>query len=192
MAQERYRLTHERGPMTRQVIASARAWGGDEALRALLDRVSEPCRSRFQRPIGFFDWVESDLALELHHAWETLRGVEAMEDRGEDAAKQMMDGPQGWLLRMASPAFLIQNLPKLFNHYYQGGEVQVALVEPGHARIEVRAQGYPESWFEDGLPAWFRVAMGLAGARDLHVELIRQATEAPTPWLHVYVAHWKG
>ncbi|MDP2875093.1 MAG: hypothetical protein Q8O00_02845, partial [Holophaga sp.] len=41
-----YRITHQRGPVSRQVRAAAIAWGGEKAWEALLDSVSPECRSR--------------------------------------------------------------------------------------------------------------------------------------------------
>lgn len=181
-------ITHERGPMTRQVLAAAWAWNGQDGVSRLLAGVSPRCRARFEQPIGFFEWVESDLALELHAAWSALQGGDTMAQRGEDAAREMLGGPQGWLLRMASPDFLLANLPRLFRFYYRGGELSVAPLSPGHAQVLLQASGYPESWFREALPAWMRVALELTGVRTTAIQVLD--VDPARPEQHPYDVRW--
>lgn len=89
-----FQITHERGPVTRQVRTAALAWGGEAAWAAVLAAVSPACRARFERPIGFYEWVESPLALELHAAWAAQRGLDDMSQRGEDGARELLGGVQ--------------------------------------------------------------------------------------------------
>ena len=70
------------------------AWGGEAAWAAVLAAVSPACRARFERPIGFYEWVESPLALELHAAWAAQRGLDDMSQRGEDGARELLGGVQ--------------------------------------------------------------------------------------------------
>lgn len=183
-------ITHERGPMTRQVRAAALAWGGEAAWEALLASVSPMCRTRFQESIGFYEWVESDLALELHEAWARHRGLDDMHRRGEDAAREILGGVQRWILRMASPAFLLDNIPRLYGFYYQGGQMALAHLGPRAAGLEFRAAGYPDSWFCDGLPAGFKVALGMTGAQGVTVDHSRPDPESE-PCLHRYEIAWR-
>lgn len=185
-----WRITHERGPMTRQVRAAALAEGGEAAWEALLRSVSEACRERFRRPIGYFEWVESELALELHQAWITFKGEEFMAQRGADAAREILNGAHRWLLRMATPGLLIQAMPKLFQFYYRGGELEVALLEPGLARFHLRASGYFPSWYQDALPAWVMESLRLTGMQGLTVAYF--APDPQEPCLHRYELRWKA
>ncbi|HJW34659.1 MAG TPA: hypothetical protein VJ505_15035 [Holophagaceae bacterium] len=185
---EDWRITHERGPMTRQVRAAAMAEGGEAEWEALLATVSPRCRERFQKPIGYFEWVESELALELHHAWILRRGEEFMAQRGADAAREILNGAQSWLLRLATPGLLIQTLPRLFHLYYRGGDLSASVVAPGHARVELRATGYFPSWYRDGLPAWAMEALSLTGVQDLRTHYT--APPPLQPHLHQYDLRW--
>jgi hypothetical protein len=176
--------------MTRQVHAAALAEGGEVAWEALLASVSGPCRARFRKPIGYFEWVESELALELHHAWILQRGEEFMAQRGAEAAREMLQGPQSWILRLATPSLLIQSMPRLFHIYYRGGELSVASLGPGAARLELRGHGYFPAWYRDALPAWAQEALRLAGAKSV------KATHLPPgpgdeAWLHRYELRWQ-
>jgi len=176
--------------MTRQVRAAALEWGGEPAWEALLASVSPACRARFQKSIGFYEWVESPLALELHEAWARQRGLDDMTQRGEDAARQILGGVQRWILRLASPALLIQNIPRVFDYYYRGGIMSLTHLEPGRAEFQFRAVGYVDSWYREGLPAWMKVALELAGAREITVA---HFPPEPTtePHLHHYEITWR-
>lgn len=184
------KITHERGPVTRQVRTAALAWGGDAAWADILAAVSPACRARFARPIGFYEWVESELALELHAAWAAHQGVDDMSQRGEDGARELLGGVQQWILRLASPAFLIENVPKLYGFYYRGGCMNLAYLGPGKAGLEFNAMGYPESWFRDGLTAWLRVALALTGTQEVRVNHVPPNTPE-TPYLHRYEIAWR-
>jgi hypothetical protein len=185
-----FTITHERGPMTRQVHQAALAWGGEAAWRDLLLKVSDPCRDRFQHPVGFFEWVESPLALELHDAWAELRGLDTMGLRGASAAQEMLalGGIQSWILRTASTHFLLANVPRIFDFYYRGGRLELVCNEPHRCVYALHALGYPETWFEDGLPSWMRVALEKSGARNVEIQCHRALDTHPD--LHTYEITW--
>lgn len=183
-------ITHERGPMTRQVHQAALAWGGEPAWQTLLQSVSARCRERFQHPVGFFEWVESALALELHVAWAGLRGAETMGERGEHAAHAMLEmgGIQSWILRTASTHFLLVNVPRIFDFYYRGGRLETVLVESNRCVYALHALGYPEAWFMDALPSWMKVALEKSGARKVHID--GRHNEETSADLHTYEVTW--
>lgn len=174
--------------MTRQIRNSALAWGGEPAWARLLAAVSPACRLRFQHPIGFFEWVDSELALELHAAWAEMRGQDDMHQRGEDAAREMLRGAQQWLLRFASPTFLLQNASHLYGFYYRGGRLRLQHLRPGRATLELRAEGYPDSWFREALSAWIRVALEMTGAETPTVQHFPPLS--PERTLHRYEVSW--
>ncbi|MBI3132572.1 MAG: hypothetical protein HYZ13_14750 [Acidobacteria bacterium] len=183
-----WRITHERGPMSRQVRAAALAEGGEAEWDALLASVSDACRERFRVPIGYFEWVESELALELHHAWILRRGEEFMARRGADAAREILHGAQSWILRLATPSILIQSMPRLFHFYYRGGELRVASLEPGVARLELRGEGYFPAWYREALPAWAAEALRLTGLKELRVDYVPPPPQEAH--LHRYELRW--
>jgi len=178
--------------MTCQVKAAALAWGGEAAWEALLDSVSPACRARFIKPIGYYEWVESPLALELHEAWTRLRGQDDMSERGEDVAREILGGLQRWILRLASVAFLLENIPRVYGFYYRGGQMRLAHLAPGIAAFELRATGYPEAWFQVGLPAALKVALELAGARGIAVNHLPPEPKGEEPHLHRYEISWQS
>ncbi len=184
---EAFRIRRERGPMTRQVREAALREGGEAAWEALLATLTPPCRARFEEPIGYFEWVDSALALELHEAWaRRLRG-DLMAQRGEDAAREILGGAHRWMLRLATPTLVVQAFPRLYHFYYDGGRPSLERLEPGSAALGLQAWGYPEDWFRDGVRCWIQVALGLAGAMDVAVDY--RPPEAGT-CRHHYLARW--
>lgn len=180
-----YRITHERGPMTRQVKRAVLAEGGEAAWRALLSRVSPACRERFARPIGYFEWVESELALEIHHARAEQLGNEFMAERGEQAAREILGGAHAWILRMATPALFLQSAPRMLPFYYRGPETRLLRLEAESADMELRAFGHPASWFQEGICAFLRVALSLTGAQNPVVTYTHVTSD-----LHHYQVRW--
>jgi hypothetical protein len=183
-------ITHERGPMTRQVHAAALAWGGEAAWATLLARVSPACRERFAQSVGFFEWVPSPLALELHRAWADLRGEDTMGERGEAAAREMLGGIQAWILRSVSPSFLMANVGRIFTFYYRGGRLDLVRQDPEGVVFELLAEGYPEAWYHEGLPAWIKVALDLTRCHD--VRIVHDPHADGRPELHRYQVLWRS
>jgi len=185
-----FQITHERGPMTRQVRNAVFAHGGAEAWEALLAVVSPACRARFAQPVGYYEWVESELALELHDAWAWRQGMDGMAERGQAAAREMLGGVQRWILRLASTGFVVENIPRLMRFYYQGGQMQVVKQGVGYAELAFHATGYPDSWFAAGLPAGLAEGLTLTGAAGVEVTY-RPPAQPPQDCLHRYEIHWK-
>jgi hypothetical protein len=186
-AAEALRIVRERGPMTRQVRESVLREGGAEAWEALLASVSLACRARFFKVPGYFEWVESPLALELHAAWTALRGADPMAERGKDAAREILGGAHRWMLKLATPGLLLQAFPRLYDFYYQGGLVTVERLDESSAELILDAWGYPEAWYRDALTAWLLAALEATGTPNISL-----AYQAPRPGTcrHRYSVRW--
>lgn len=183
------RIVRERGPMTRQVKDAVLGEGGAHAWEDLLTSLSPACRERFRGPVGYFEWVDSKLALELHAAWTARRGADFMAQRGEDAAREILGGAHRWMLRLATPGLLVHAFPKLYAFYYAGGLASVDALELEGAELSLQAWGYPEAWFRDAVPAWLKVALECTGTHG--VAITYQAPE-PDGCRHRYSVRWQG
>ncbi len=139
--------------MTRQVRDTVLREGGPSAWEALLASLSPACQARFREPVGYFEWVDSPLALELHEAWARRRGADFMAERGEDAAREILGGAHRWMLRLATPGLLVQAFPRVYGFYYDGGRASLDRLGAGHADLSLQAWGYPEAWFREGVKA---------------------------------------
>lgn len=175
--------------MTRQVREAVLAEGGPSRWESLLASVSPPCRDRFREPVGYFEWVDSGLALELHEAWTRLRGEDSMAERGEDAARAILGGAHRWMLRLATPDLLVQAFPRLYRFYCDGGRPSLDRLGAGGADLSLEAWGYPDPWFRDAVAAWIRVALESTGTDGVEVDHV------PPPvggCRHGYRARWRG
>ncbi len=181
-----YLITHERGPMTRQVRRAVVAEGGEAAWQELLSRVSPACRERFSRPIGYFEWVESAFAWEIHQARREQLGGEFMAELGEQAAREILAGAHSWILRMATPMLFLQSAPRMLPFYYRGPQGAVERLEEGMADLLLRAAGHPEAWYEDGMCTFLRVALGITGAKNPMVRHVREGVDQ-----HRFLVTWE-
>lgn len=176
--------------MTRQVRNAVHAQGGPAAWESLLAELSPACRTRFSQPVGYYEWVESGLALELHGAWARQQGLDDMAERGRAAAREMLSGVQRWILRLTTTAFVVDNIPRLMAFYYRGGQMRVLRQKAGFAELAFHASGYPDSWFGAGLPAGLTEGLSLTGAEGVRVD-----HHPPTPGaedgVHHYEVHWQ-
>lgn len=175
--------------MTRQVRDAVLRAGGPAAWEELLAGLSQACRERFSHPVGYFEWVDSTLALELHEAWRRRRGAEFMAERGEDAAREILGGAHRWMLRLATPDLLIQAFPRVYRFYYDGGRACLDRLGSREADLSLEAWGYPEAWFREGVSAWIRVALGFTGAGPVAVVY---GEPAPGTLRHTYRVQWSG
>lgn len=188
---EPFRITHLRGPMTRQVREMALAQGGEALWEELLSRVSEPCRARFSPVPGYFEWVDAHLSRELSLAWATLRSEAVSADRGAMAVDVILRATHRWLLSLATPQMLIQTFPKLMGLYYRGPKAQVDFYGPGRAELSLYASGAYEEWYARYLPSFLRLALSQAvgGPVDVTYTAPRDS-EGDEAYRHQYLALW--
>ncbi|HJW08864.1 MAG TPA: hypothetical protein VJ483_04470 [Holophagaceae bacterium] len=185
------RLTQVRGPMTRQVREAFLADGGEGAWEAFLAQVSEPCRRRFAKPIGLYEWVDADLAAELSEAAIAARGEAFIFERGALAAREQLLDLNRWLLRLMNPKLLLANTPRLIRHYYRGGHGAVDWVEDGEAQLSLWAHGYYAAWYEHALTGWLRGGLTLASAKGVEVVHDGPHGEGLEACRHRYSVRWR-
>ena len=184
------RITQVRGPMTRQVREAFMAEGGEAAWAAFLAKVSEPCRQRFEKPIGLYEWVDADLAAELSEACIAEKGEAFAFQRGAHAAREQLLDLNRWLMKLAGPGLLLSNTPRLIHHYYRGGHGAVDGVEDREAQMSLWAHGYYGLWYELGLTGWLRGALELAGAKEVEVVHRPPSGEGLEAFRHRYSVRW--
>jgi hypothetical protein len=93
------------------------------------------------------------------------------------------------MLKLATPGMLLQAFPRLYDFYYQGGQVTVARLEESTAELTLDAWGYPEAWYREALTAWLGAALEATGAPGIFLEY--QAPE-PGTCRHHYRIRWGG
>ncbi len=184
------RIVQLRGPMTRQVRNEALRQGGEAAWEALLAKVSPPCRELFSRPIGLYEWIPAHLSDELSRAFLAHGDADFIRRRSVDAAREQITVLNRWLLRLITPAFLLENVPRIFAFYYRGGRVTVDLLREGEAELSLWAIGFYRGWYERGLTAWLDYALTLTQAREVRVVYAAPSGEGLEAHRHRYLISW--
>jgi len=188
---EDFRITHVRGPVTQQIRQAVLRAGGQPAWESLLTQVSEPCRKLFLSPIGSYEWVDADLAAEMNTAFLTLKGVEWLNSRGQDAAREHLLTVHRWLLKLASPEFLLNNTPRILSLYYRGCKGAVEHAGAGETNLKLWARGYFPEFFSHSLVGWLQSALELTGAKDLHIQHEPPTGQGLDSVCHRYHVTWK-
>lgn len=184
-------ITELRGPMTRQVREAVLKQGGEQAWTALLAGLSEGCRATFSKPIGLFEWIPADHSKELSLAYMATVDADYTRRRGKESARELITVVNRWMLRLMSPGFLLQNMPRMFAFYYRGGRVTVDRLEPGSARLSLWAEGFYRAWYELGLTGWFEGALALTGAKNVEVRYEAPRGEGLEAFHHAYEIRWR-
>ncbi|MBL0209808.1 MAG: hypothetical protein IPQ13_02675 [Holophagaceae bacterium] len=190
--QESARVTEVRGPNIVQIRKVVLRHGGEEAWKALLARVSGPCRAQFEKPLGLYDWVQERHFTELSQAYILWSGRHDAGKAGQAAAQEEFTTLHRWMLKMMTPGFLLASIPRFFAHYTKGGCVVVDESGPGHAQISVWADGFFPEWYSPGLTSWTQRALELTGAQGVQVEYQEPMDAGPESCRHIYRLSWQA
>lgn len=185
-------ITELRGPMTRQVREAALRKGGEAAWDALLAGVSEPCRATFSKPIGLYEWIPAEHSKELSLAFMATVDPDYTRRRGRESAEELITVVNRWMLRLMSPGFMLQNMPRMFAFYYRGGRVVVDRLETGSARVSLWADAFYPAWYELGLQGWLEGALTLTGAKEVEARYLAPQGEGLEAFRHAYEIRWKA
>ena len=181
-----------RGPMTRQVREAVLRERGEAGWTSLLATLSEPARATFSKPIGLYEWIPAAHSKELSLAFMATVDANYTRRRGAESARELLTVLNRWLLRLMSPAFLLQNLPRMFAFYYRGGQVVVDQLEPGSARVSLWADAFYPAWYELGLTGWLEASLALTGAKEVAVAYAPPQGEGLHAFRHGYEIRWKA
>jgi hypothetical protein len=189
---EALRITELRGPMTRQVRNEVIRRGGEKAWQALLASVSPACRECFSKPIGLYEWIPAELSNELSQAYLSHGDLDFIRRRSVDAAREQITILNRWMLRLMTPVFFLENVPRVFGFYYRGGRVTVDLLKDGRAELSLWAIGFYKGWYERGLPAWLEYALSLTGAKGIRVVYAAPTGAGLEAHRHRYMIRWES
>lgn len=192
LTRENLVITELRGPMTRQIRDAVLLEGGEGAWQDLLGRVSEPCRRTFSRPIGLYEWIPAAHSKELSEAFMATADREFTYRRGLESAKEHLTVVNRWILRLMSPTFLLQNMPRIFAFNYRGGRVVVDQLGPGFAQVSLWADAFYPAWYELGLTGWVIGALSLTGAKEVTVTYLPPSGEGLLAFRHGYEIRWQA
>lgn len=190
-----FQITEIRGPSVLQIRRAVFKQGGEAAWNHLLATVSEPTRERFQRPLTLYEWVDIGQFTELSLAYRSWSQRDDIFNSGRAAAREELTTLHRWMLRMMTPEFLINSLPRMFAHYIRGGRIVVDELGSGHAHLSLWSEGVFPEWYHPGITGWLESALEITGASGVVVNYKRtgperiEGTEAPR---HSYRLAWRA
>ena len=93
--------------------------------------------------------------------------------------------------RLANPAFVIGNFPKLWSRFFTSGEVRVPVAEREHARLEFTVPEIFLDWLGPACLGYSTKAVALAGGRAVGVREVRRTARGGGLWEVVYDVTWR-
>lgn len=93
--------------------------------------------------------------------------------------------------RLANPAFVIGNFPKLWSRFFTAGEVRVPVAQREHAELQFTVPEIFLDWLGPACLGYSTKAVELAGGRDVAVRELRRTARAAGTWDVVYDVTWR-
>ncbi len=178
------RARHVRGPGVPLLRATWRATLPEEAWNALRWEVDEPTRAFLDAPPDADTWVSLDLLAQAAEAYRRAAAMGLSRLQGSLTANEFADHAH---TDYTSPEELLDAMPSIWRHYYDGGVAQVTQRSAGKAEISIWVILPYAPWLTDLFPAWFRQSFEACGCREVNVQYF-----APDPgdYCHRYRLRW--
>ncbi|HET7189276.1 MAG TPA: hypothetical protein VFI52_14090 [Gemmatimonadaceae bacterium] len=166
-----------------------------EALWArALARVSPELRRVWEQPLltvsaydfAAFKAVAAAVAVEAKADGD--RAVAAMY---EYIAERSLNTLYKVFFRLANPAFVIGNFPKLWSRFFTAGEVRVPVAEREHAELRFTVPEIFLDWLGPACLGYSTKAVELAGGRDVAVREVERRATARGTWDVAYDVTWR-
>ncbi len=93
--------------------------------------------------------------------------------------------------RLANPAFVIGNFPKLWSRFFTAGEVRVPVAEREHAELQFTVPEIFLDWLGPACLGYSTKAVELAGGRDVAVREARRKPSGAGTWEVAYDVTWR-
>ena len=90
----------------------------------------------------------------------------------------------------AKPQFVIKNYPKLWQRFFNTGEVEVPVSESGHAILKFKLPEIFLDWLKPACFGYSKKAVEMAGGNNLTMETKSSSKISDNLWEIVYELHW--
>lgn len=167
---------------------------GDEFWHRVLDRLTAEHAAVWKgavTPVGTYSFpafkgMTEAVAAEAGHQddRELARMYEFIADRSLNALYKVF-------FRMANPAYVIGNYPKLWTRFFTVGTVSVPEKAAGMARVVFRLPEMFLDWIGPACLGYSAKAVSMAGGRDVSVTERARAHQPDGTWEVVFDLRWK-
>lgn len=93
--------------------------------------------------------------------------------------------------RYANPSFVIRNYPKLWDKFFNSGNVEVPAAENGHAVLKFSLPEIFIDWLRPACLGYSKKAVEMAGGKDLRIRELRRDHVSQKLWVIEYELNWK-
>lgn len=167
---------------------------GDALWARALARVAPEQRRVWEQPLltvsaydfAAFKAVAAAVAVEAKSDGD--RAVAAMY---EYIAERSLNTLYKVFFRLANPAFVIGNFPKLWSRFFTAGEVRVPVAEREHAELQFTVPEIFLDWLGPACLGYSTKAVELAGGRGVAVREVRRTPRGAGTWELAYDVTWR-
>jgi len=93
--------------------------------------------------------------------------------------------------RLAHPAFVIKNYPRLWSMFFNAGTVEVPIAEKGQATVRFLLPEIFNDWLQPASLGYSKKAVEMAGGRGLAMNRVSHGKKGEDLWETVYELRWK-
>jgi hypothetical protein len=178
------RARHVRGPGVPLLRATWRATLPEEAWQALRSEVDAPTRAFLDAPPDVDTWVSLEVLAQAAEAYRRAASMGLSRIQGSLTADEFADHAH---TEYTSPEALLDAMPSIWRHYYDGGVAQVTQRGAGTAEISIWVILPYAPWLSELFPAWFRQSLEACGCTGVEVHYV---PPEPGGYRHRYQLRW--
>ncbi|HEX6059824.1 MAG TPA: hypothetical protein VFZ11_12515 [Gemmatimonadaceae bacterium] len=119
------------------------------------------------------------------------RAEQSLAEMYELIADRSLSAIYKVFFRLADPAFVIRNYPKLWSRFFSAGEVEVPVAERGHAVVRFTLPEIFLDWLPPACLGYSTKAVTMAGGRELRMHEAERTQRAPGLWTVAYELRWQ-
>lgn len=167
---------------------------GEEVWARALARVSPEVRRVWEQPlltVSAYDFAAFKAVAAAVGVETRADGERAVAAMYEFIAERSLNTLYKVFFRLANPAFVIGNFPKLWSRFFTAGEVRVPVAEREHAELRFTVPEIFLDWLGPACLGYSTKAVALAGGRAVGVREVRRTARGGGLWEVVYDVTWR-
>lgn len=167
---------------------------GEEVWARALARVSPEVRRVWEQPlltVSAYDFAAFKAVAAAVGVETRADGDRAVAAMYEFIAERSLNTLYKVFFRLANPAFVIGNFPKLWSRFFTAGEVRVPVAEREHAELRFTVPEIFLDWLGPACLGYSTKAVALAGGRAVGVREVRRTARGGGLWEVVYDVTWR-
>jgi len=166
---------------------------GTEKWKQLLQSLSEEARKIWNDPVLPIQEHPFSLYKELISALSgesNTKEISELSSIYEYIADHSLNKLYKVFFSFAKPQFVIKNYPKLWQRFFNTGDVEVPMSESGHAILKFKLPEIFLDWLEPACFGYSKKAVEMAGGKNMTMEHKDSAKISNDLWEIIYELKW--